>query len=66
MIEIPASLEPIASLIRSLMGTVQWVLGGIFGLYVILIVIKIFEYKKISKRLKQIEAKLEKLIKRRK
>lgn len=64
MIEIPASLEPIASLIRNLMGTVQWFLGGIFGLYVILIIIKILEYKKISKRLKQIETKLEKIMKK--
>ena len=66
MIPIPAELEPIAAFIRSVMGTIQWFLGGLFGLYVILIILRIFEFKKVKKRLEIIEKKLDKLMRKRK
>jgi len=58
MISIPAELEPIAAFIRTTMGTLQWFLGGLFGLYVISIILRFIEYKNILKRLKRIERKL--------
>jgi len=65
-VAIPPALEPLAALIRSVMGTLQWFLGGIFGLYVILIILRLLGYKRIMKRLKDIEKKLDKLSKKKK
>lgn len=64
MITIPPELEPLAAFIRSIMATLQWFLGGIFGLYVVFLIWRIFEYKKTMKLLLRIEKKIDKILKR--
>lgn len=57
-------VSPIADIITNIWQTIQFLVGGIFGLYIILIVFRIYEYKKTSQMLKEIKTDIEKLNKR--
>ncbi len=43
------ALQPVADVISPMLGTVSWLLGGFFGLYLIFVVIKLyFDYRRIK------------------
>jgi type III secretory pathway component EscU len=56
-----SAIEPVAGFVRGVFGMVQLFVGGIFGLYVILVILKWFEYKKMVKLLKEIKTEIRKL-----
>ncbi len=51
---IPPSLEPIISGIQNAVGFMQIALGGIFGLYLLLVILKWWESRKLVKIMKDI------------
>lgn len=48
-------LDPLLSNVQSLVGTLEWALGGIFGLYLLFFVLKYFNSKSTKKLLKSID-----------
>lgn len=51
---IPGSLIPLVESIRTLVSTVSWLVGGIFGIYFILLVMRWWYSRRQVKLLKQI------------
>lgn len=45
-------LEPIAKSIGTIIGTLQYLVGGVFGLYVILLIVRIIEARKLNRTYK--------------
>ena len=58
MTDFNASLLPFAEPVANIMGTLKVLVGGVFGLYVILFVIKLREYFVLKKGLKDIKIEL--------
>lgn len=58
---VPLVLDPITTVVADLMGTLQTIVGGIFGLYVILVILRWVEYKKMVHLLKQIRNEIKHL-----
>lgn len=54
-------LEPLILLVKSLVGTVELVVGGIFGLYLIFALFQLYYAKKKDKLLKEILEELRKI-----
>lgn len=52
---------PIADTVTNMWQTLQVLVGGIFGLYIVIILLRIYEYKNISKTLKEIKEDIKKL-----
>ena len=44
---LPASFEPLINIISRIRGALEILVGGIFGIYLILIVLRWLEYKKV-------------------
>lgn len=62
--EINATLplvEPFSVLVTNLMDIIKYVVGGIFGIYVLSIFLRIYYNKKFNKRLKNIETNIEEI-----
>jgi len=55
---LPEYLEELVLLVRNTIGAVSWILGGLFGLYIILLVIKWRQNKKIIHLLRDIRHNL--------
>ncbi len=53
-----ASLEPLVAPVKNLVGTLEVVLGGIFGLYLIFAVIQAYYAKRKDKLLREILGEL--------
>ncbi len=58
---IPPPIEPVAGFVQGVYSAIQLFVGGIFGLYVILVVLRYVEYKKMVKLLKDIRLEIKKL-----
>lgn len=57
MIDLNATLpllEPWASTITNLMETLSVLIGGFFGLYVIILIYRIFTFRKLSKQMEKL------------
>lgn len=48
-------LEPIFTNIQGMFGTLKYLIGGVFGVYIILAIIRYFEYRMLKKTLKEIK-----------
>ncbi|MBU3896300.1 hypothetical protein KKG36_03255 [Patescibacteria group bacterium] len=76
MVDINATiplLGPISSTVQEVLSTVSLLVGGIFGIYVITLIVRLIFFKKIldfykglNVSMKRIEAKVDKLGKKRK
>ena len=53
---IPQILEPVISVITEAVGIMQILLGGLFGLYLLLVILKWWESRKLVKIMKDIRA----------
>jgi hypothetical protein len=58
---IPTLLDPVISEIHGLLNMLQFFVGGIFGLYLILVIIRLYEVRKLKKTLKTVTNQLEHL-----
>jgi|WetSurMetagenome_2_1015567.scaffolds.fasta_scaffold463547_1 hypothetical protein len=58
---IPPLLGPIFSDIQGLLNMLQIFVGGLFGLYLILVIIRFYEARKLKKTLKNVTDQLEHL-----
>ena len=58
---IPAVLEPLAGVISGIVGMLKPLVGGIFGLYVILVILRLLEYKRMVRLLTQIKEEIAEL-----
>ena len=56
--------NPILRPIATLIGVIQVLVGGIFGLYLFLVILRWIEYKKLVKLLKNIDDGIKKLNKK--
>ena len=61
MADINASLIPLAGPIASIFNTLKVIVGGVFGLYVILIIFRIKEYFFVRKTLTAVKKEVEEL-----
>jgi len=52
---VPQALEPFAAFIQGLLGYAEFFLGGIFGLYVILVILRWYESHRLVHMLKDIQ-----------
>ena len=76
MVDINATmpfLGPLSSTVQEILNTVSLIVGGIFGIYVITLIVrliffkKIFDfYKELKVSMKRIEGKIDKMEKRKK
>jgi hypothetical protein len=55
---IPPLLEPIYQNINGVLNVLQVFVGGIFGLYIILVIIRFYEVRKLKKTLKSVTDQL--------
>ena len=55
---LPPALEPLAAVITSIMDVTKILVGGIFGLYLILLIAKWIEYKRLVRLLIDIKNQL--------
>ncbi len=51
-------LEPFASTFQGLIGIIKWFVGGLFGLYFIMLLVRIYSYFKLKHFLRYIELHL--------
>lgn len=61
MVDLNATLpfiELFASTFQGLIGVIKWFVGGIFGLYVIMLLVRIYSYFKLKNFMKYIELHL--------
>ena len=58
---LPTALEPLANVIGRVMGVLQILVGGIFGLYFILVLLRLLEYRRMIKHLGDIKKEIIKL-----
>ena len=61
MADVNTTLIPFAGPIASIMGTLKVLVGGVFGLYVILFIVKVREYVMLRTNLKRIRIELDAL-----
>ncbi len=64
IIAVPGALEPVVEVIRQTIGTVSWLVGGIFGLYLILLIVRWWQNRILIKVMKDIRFNLDQLNKR--
>ena len=67
MVDINATLpliEPFATTVDYFMSTVKLLVGGLFGLYVITFIYRIFTFRKLSRQMKKIFNELAEVKKR--
>ncbi|MFC1801319.1 hypothetical protein ACFLZB_02555 [Nanoarchaeota archaeon] len=64
VVAIPGLIEPIANLVRQTIGTISWLVGGIFGLYLILLMARWWQNRILIKVMKDIRFDLDHLNKR--
>ena len=55
---LPVVLEPLATAINSVIDIARLLVGGLFGLYLILLIVKWVEYKRLVKILTDIRKEL--------
>ena len=60
--QIPPILEPLSNFIIGIMNVLKVLVGGIFGIYVILVFLRWIEYKRMTKILKDIRKEIRDLI----
>ena len=60
-VTLPAALEPLAGIIGSIFGVAKILVGGIFGLYLLLLISKWIEYRKFVKIMTEIKKELKEL-----
>jgi hypothetical protein len=58
---VPVGLEPVADFLRQVFSVLSAVVGGLFGLYVIFIVIRFVYDRKILNELRSVKAQITKL-----
>jgi hypothetical protein len=58
---IPPLLAPFFGDIQNLLNMLQFFVGGLFGLYLILVIIRLYEVRKLKKTLKAITYQLDHL-----
>ena len=58
---IPPLLAPFFSDIQGLLNMLQLLVGGLFGLYLILVIIRLYEVRKLNKTLKNVTNQLDHL-----
>lgn len=58
---IPAVLQPVAETMQSFLDTVQLLVGGLFGLYLLLVILKWRETRQLRKLMAEIRDELRKL-----
>lgn len=54
-------LEPLIKVITSTIGSLKYVLGGIFGIYVVLVVVKIYQGFVFRRELKELKTDIKKM-----
>lgn len=54
-------LEPVINLISSTIGSLKYVLGGIFGIYVVLVIVKIYQGVVFRRELKELKTDVKKM-----
>ncbi len=55
---VPASLDPVVDFIRSFFGILSALLGGLFGLYFIFIIIRLFYDQKVLREIREMKREL--------
>lgn len=55
------ALEPILGPLNQFIGIIQYLVGGIFGLYLILVVLRWYESRRLVRLMKDVRIELEKL-----
>ena len=58
---IPSAFQPLIDVISKIRGAIEILVGGIFGIYLILIILRWLEYKKVVKLLTQIRKEMREL-----
>ncbi|MBI3032156.1 hypothetical protein HYY69_01670 [Candidatus Woesearchaeota archaeon] len=54
-------LEPLVKLVSSAIGSLKYVLGGIFGIYVVLVIVKIYQGFVFRRELKELRTDIKKM-----
>ncbi len=54
-------LEPVINLISTTIGSLKYVLGGIFGIYVVLVIVKIYQGIVFRRELKELKTDVKKM-----
>ncbi|MFW6449679.1 MAG: hypothetical protein ACOCZ6_01380 [Nanoarchaeota archaeon] len=57
-------LEPLVSSMHGILDMLMWLLGGIFGLYILFSVIKLYEFRALKKMINNLDAKLDRIEKK--
>lgn len=57
-------LEPLVSSMHGILDMLTWLLGGIFGLYILFSVIKLYEFRALKKMINNLDAKLDRIEKK--
>ncbi|MBW2966457.1 hypothetical protein KY342_05120 [Candidatus Woesearchaeota archaeon] len=58
---LPTSFQPIVEVLTRIRGVIEILVGGIFGIYLILIILRWLEYKKVVKLLNHINKEIHEL-----
>lgn len=51
-------LAPVVDNLQNLIGIVKWLVGGVFGLYIIFMAIKIYEFRSMKKMLRDLSVQV--------
>ena len=54
----PNAIEPVANFVQQFVGSVQWFVGGIFGLYMIYFIIQVYRRQQELRVLKDIRQEI--------
>lgn len=63
-IAIPGLIEPIVDVVQQTIGTISWLVGGIFGIYLILLIVRWWQNRILIRVMKDIRFDLDNLNKR--